>query len=96
MSERIERQELARILAATGRSHHKAFEAADGSDPDWAIWYAGYLQATLGERLGSFPSRAELTYLLIAAERAHATEGDEKASWPEAYADYILANYRGT
>lgn len=96
MSDRIGAQELSRILAATGRSHHKAFEASDGSDPDWAIWYAGYLQATLGERLGSFPSRAELAYLLVAAERAHATAGDENKPWPDAYAEYILANFRGT
>lgn len=96
MSDRIEAEELSRVLAATGRSHHKAFEASDGFDPDWAIWYAGNLQAMLGERLGSFPSRAELTYLLIAAERTHATLGEDRGSWPEAYAAYILANYRGT
>jgi len=96
MSDRIDAPELSRVLAATGRAHHKAFEAADGSDPDWAIWYAGYLQATIGDRLGSFPSRAELTYLLIAAERAYATAGEDRGSWPEAYAEYILANFRGT
>lgn len=95
MTNRIEASELSRALAATGRAHHRAFEASDGSDPDWAIWYAGHLQATVGERLGSFPSRAELVYLLIAAEREHAAAGDDRRTWPESYAAYILANYRG-
>ena len=95
MAERIDSHDLARRLAATGRAHHKAFEASDGFDPDWAIWYAGHLQATVGEGLGSMPSRAELTYLLVAAERAYTAAGDERGSWPESYAAYILANYRG-
>ena len=44
------------------------------------------------------PSRAELTYLLVAAERAHAAAtaaGDDHGTWPESYAAYILVNYRG-
>lgn len=95
MTDRIDANDLARQLVATGRAHHKAFEASDGFDPDWAIWYAAYIQATVGDCLGSFPSRAELTYLLIAAERAYHAADDDRGSWPESYAAFILDNYRG-
>ncbi len=95
MDDRIEAGELTRLLAATGRAHHKAFEGSDGFDPDWAMWYSGHLQALVGERLGSFPSRGELVYLLVSAERAYATAGNDRGSWPESYAAYILANFRG-
>ena len=96
MADRIDERELSRILAATGRAHHAAFAASDGADPEWAQWYASHLQATVWDRLGSIPTRGELTYLLIAAERAYATAGDDRGSWPDSYAAYILANYRGT
>ena len=89
--------ELARLIAATARAHHAAFAASDGFDPDWAIWYAGHLQATVWDRLGSFASRAELTYLLIAAERAYkAADEAARGAWPESYARHLLAEFRGS
>jgi NAD(P)H-hydrate epimerase len=95
MTERIEERELARLIAATGRAHHAAFAASDGVDPDWAVWYAGHLQATVWDRLGDVPTRSELTYLLVAAERAYAEAGDDRGDWPAFYARYMLAHYRG-
>jgi NAD(P)H-hydrate epimerase len=91
----IEERELADLIEATGRAHHAAFAASDGADPDWAIWYAGHLQATVRDRLGSIPSRSELTYLLVAAERAYALAGDDRGEWPVFYARLILAEFRG-
>ncbi len=95
MADRIESRELARVIAATGRAHHAAFAASDGADPEWALWYASHLQATVWDRLGSIPTRSELTYLLIAAERAYATAGGDRADWPAFYAGYILDHYLG-
>ena len=34
------RDNIAGFLVQTGQAHHKAFEATDGADPDWPIWYA--------------------------------------------------------
>jgi NAD(P)H-hydrate epimerase len=95
MTDRIDEREFARLIAATGRAHHAAFAASDGVDPDWALWYAGHLQATVWDRLGSVPSRAELTFLLVAAERAYGAAGDERGDWPTFYARYILDHFRG-
>ena len=96
MADPIDERELARLIAATGRAHHAAFAASDGADPDWALWYAGHLQATVWDRLGSVPSRSELTYLIVAAERAYGEAGDGRGDWPTFYAGHILANYRGS
>ena len=110
ISDPISERELARLIAATGRAHHAAFSATDGVDPDWALWYAGHLQATLWDRLGGVPSRSELTYLLVGADRAYAAAGqsdqgglgdqagqaaEDRGDWPTFYARHIVANFRG-
>ena len=41
---------LADLLLEAGRAHHTAFAATNGTDPDWAIWYADYLQEPLAQR----------------------------------------------
>lgn len=96
MSERIDVHELARVIAATARAHHAAFVASDGHDPDWAIWYAGHLQALAWDRFERFVSRAELVYGLLAAERAYkAADEASRGAWPDFYARHILDEFRG-
>jgi NAD(P)H-hydrate epimerase len=87
----IDERELSHLIAATARAHHAAFATSNGVDPDWALWYAGHLQATLWDRLGTLPSRAELTYLLVGADRAYreAPEAD-RGKWPAYYARYLV------
>jgi NAD(P)H-hydrate epimerase len=95
VTERIGEADLARLIAATGRAHHAAFAMSDGADPEWAEWYAAHLQATVWDRLGGIPSRSELTYLLVAAERAYGDAGDARGDWPHFYARFILDGFRG-
>jgi NAD(P)H-hydrate epimerase len=89
MSIAIAEDELAALLEEAAERHHAAFIEADGADPDWALWYAGYLQAHLWDRAGRLPSRSELVYLLIGAERAHAASGTDEP-WPRTYSRFIL------
>ena len=86
----ITEAELAALLQQTADRHHDAFIESDGADPDWALWYAPYLQAHLWERAGRLPTRSELVYLLVGAERAHAASGGDEA-WPIAYARHLLS-----
>jgi hypothetical protein len=44
-------------------------------------------------RFGTLPTRSELTYLLVAAEKAFQHRGNEAESWAESYAAFILDNY---
>jgi hypothetical protein len=81
---------LAQLLTEAGAAHHKAYIGSDGFDPEWATWYAPFLQARIGDGLGRSVTRSELTYLLLDAERRQAAQGDT-SPWPEFYAGVILA-----
>ncbi|CAN5807426.1 hypothetical protein BH23CHL8_BH23CHL8_31400 [soil metagenome] len=95
MNEPMTEEFLAALLKETSERHHAAFRSSDGDDPDWPSWYAAYLQAHLWDAAGRLPTRSELTYLLVLAERAHAVSGTEEP-WPEAYARTLLEGLRST
>jgi hypothetical protein len=44
MNEEPSENELASSFMETGKHHHKAYEFSDGADPEWVLFYAGYLQ----------------------------------------------------
>ena len=83
-------QELAALFMETGQHHHKAYEASDGVDPDWPLFYAGYLQAHIWERLGEVPTRSHLVHFLVEANQAFSAAGKEYMDWPEFYASRYL------
>ncbi len=85
----ISKQELAELLVETGHHHHQAFIETDGGDPEWPLWYAGYLQARLWDRAGTLPTRSRLVQLLMNAEAAHTAVADS-SPWPPFYADVLL------
>jgi hypothetical protein len=93
MSDPINAKELAELLMETGHQHHAAYEASNGIDPEWASWYAPYLQARLGDRLGTQPTRSKLVYLLVAAEKAFQDGGAKTGEWSDSYATFILDNH---
>lgn len=90
MAERLTQNELADLITAAGHAHHAAYIDSDGVDPDWAMYYAGYLEAHLGDRLGRKASRSELTYLLVKAQREHDALSDDSPFAPY-YASVLLA-----
>jgi NAD(P)H-hydrate epimerase len=85
----LNQAQLADLLRETGERHHAAYAESDGADPEWALWYATDLQARLWDRAGRLPTRGELCFLLVGAERAHRASGSDEP-WPEAYARFIL------
>ena len=87
---RISAVQLADLLQRTGDAHHGAYEATDGTDPEWASWYSGHLQTLLGADLGRPITRSELVYLLCKAQKNQEATGS-KESWTDYYAKLILA-----
>lgn len=85
----ITREALADLLLETGKHHHQAFAESDGADPEWALWYAGYLQTRLWNRAGTLPTRSLLVHLLIRGEAEHAAVASDEP-WPAFYAGVIL------
>ncbi len=83
------RARIADLLRETGEAHHEAFIETDGADPEWPIWYAGYLQERLGQQLDRQITQSELVYLLVLAERKHGAEASAEP-WPDFYAQVLL------
>lgn len=86
---RISADHLADLLKQTGDAHHAAYEATDGTDPEWANWYSGHLQTLLGDGIGRPITRSEIVYLLCKAEIQQTTDGSDEP-WPAYYARLIL------
>jgi hypothetical protein len=86
---RISADQLADLLKRTGDAHHAAYEQTGGTDPDWASWYSGHLQALLGDGLGRSITRSEIDYLLWKAQRDQDSSGSTEP-WPDYYAALIL------
>ena len=86
---------IAALMVETGKAHHHAFAATDGADPDWPIWYAGYLQVPLAKVLQTPFTKSQLIYCVMTADferTARALESD----WPEFYADHFIERFAPT
>ena len=89
MSNTITRDELAELLMEAGHHHHQAYISSEGVDPEWALWYASYLQARLFGRLDPIPTRSSLVHLLVQAALDFVPTA-EAPKWPPVYAEAML------
>ena len=83
---------LVALLRESGPAHHHAYIETDGDDPDWPIWYAGYLQERLNALLGTELTKTALIVLLVELDASHRRD-DPGAEWPVYYAERILDRY---
>ena len=83
------RDDIAGFLKETAQAHHKAFEATDGADPDWPIWYAEYARDAFAERFGLDFTRSRLVYCLMKADIEHQARASG-SDWPTFYANEIV------
>lgn len=86
MSER--KDALARLLMEAGRAHHQAYIETDGEDPEWPAWYADHLSGLFAYP-GDPPTRSELIYWLVRADREH-RERARETPWTDYYAGLFL------
>jgi hypothetical protein len=79
---------IAEILHQAAETHHVVYAITDGSDDDWASWYASWLLdlSELPAALGTRPVRSHLVYELVRLER----EVGAAAGWEEAYAEVLV------
>jgi glutaredoxin len=83
------RDNLAELLAETGRAHHEAFDATGGADPDWPIWYADYAKDKFAEQFGLEFTRSKLVYCLMSADMEHQARSPD-SDWSNFYANEIV------
>jgi hypothetical protein len=78
--------ELAAVLAKAGPAHHQAFNATDGDDPEWPLWYADHIVEAV-RRITGNPgvTVSELVYLLIDSDRTFKSSGSSR-KWFDFYA----------
>ena len=86
--------DLADLLRRTGDAHHAAFASTDGDDPDWASWYAEYLENIVGPGLGRGLARSDVADLLTRAQSSLEASGSPEP-WADYHARFILAELRG-
>lgn len=82
-------EKVAALLREAEPAHGQAFIETDGEDPDWPLWYAGYLQESLSEALGVTLTKSELVYQLVDLEKARNIEAPD-AEWPDFYAEALV------
>ena len=83
---------LALKFQETAQAHHKAFEATDGADPDWPLWYADHLLDWLNEKLGADLSKTDLVVMLTDLDEEHEARCSGEA-WPECYARLMVERF---
>lgn len=85
---------LCALLREAGRVHHQAFIEVDGDDPDWPLWYAGYLLERLRQQLDSTLTRSQLVTDLVLAAEDHAQTAPE-SDWAAHYARFLIMRHSG-
>jgi NAD(P)H-hydrate epimerase len=93
MTQGITHDDLAALFMETGKHHHQAYEETNGGDPEWPLFYAGYFQARIWDRLGKVPARSELIHFLVGADREFRATGKEYMEWPGFYATLYLTRF---
>ena len=86
------RKDLVDLFRETGRSHHAAFAATDGADPEWPIWYAEHLQAPIADALGTPFTKSQLVYCVMDADFEQTARAPD-SDWSEFYADQFVERY---
>ncbi|GHO96204.1 hypothetical protein KSF_062520 [Reticulibacter mediterranei] len=87
------KEAIAALLHQAGEAHLATHQETNGDDPDWPIWYAGYLlengfEALLDAKL----LRSDLIYLLVLVDKQQKIEAPG-AQWERYYADFFVTRY---
>jgi hypothetical protein len=77
---------VAALLQEASETHHRVYRITDGTDDDWASWYADWLldHSELPELLGTRPIRSHLVHALVELDRDY-TAAAPKESWADFY-----------
>ncbi len=86
-------ESIATLLHEAAETHHHVYRITDGSDDDWASWYADWLTrlSELPDLLARRPVRSELTYQLVALEGEYSAIDPPPAEpWEQFYAERLI------
>jgi hypothetical protein len=88
-------QRVSELLHEVAETHHLVWKITDGSDPDWASWYADHLVrlTRFPEYIGKPVVRSELVYMLVKLDKEYAAE-QPREKWEDYYARKLLQHFR--
>jgi hypothetical protein len=85
---------VAALLHEAAETHHVVYRITDGTDDDWASWYANWLLdlSELPDVLGARPVRSHLVHALVQCDIDYSdTSPDEP--WPHFYAQRLTQRF---
>ena len=84
------------LLHEAAETHHVVYRITDGTDADWATWYADWLLrlSELPEVLRSSPARSQLTTALVELDRRYRAKHSDQR-WEDFYAPELLREFGG-
>ena len=82
------------LLEEAAETHHRVYRITDGTDDDWASWYAGWLLdlSELGDELGCRPVRSHLVHALVQCDLDYTAAGPDEP-WPQVYARELTRRF---
>jgi hypothetical protein len=86
-------EELVALFQQAAAAHHQAYQASDGVDPEWPLWYADFLREKLAAALGANFTKSELVYLLVRVSNEQVLDAPG-AEWAGYYADFFISRYQ--
>ena len=87
-------QRVSGLLHEAAETHHLVYRITDGTDDDWASWYADWLTrlSELPDLLGRKPVRSELTHHLVALDKEYTANSPDEP-WEEYYAQRLTSEF---
>ena len=85
---------VAELLQEAAETHHHVYRITDGTDDDWASWYADWLLdlSELTQLLGSRPIRSHLVHALVRHDRDHIAANTDEP-WQLYYARHLRQEF---
>ncbi|HEY7627962.1 MAG TPA: hypothetical protein VH761_12875 [Ilumatobacteraceae bacterium] len=94
MASNTNEDSVATLLHEAAETHHHVYRITDGTDDDWASWYADWLLdlSELPELLGTRPVRSHLVHALVQLDRDHSSSKSDEP-WPNFYARQLRERF---
>jgi len=85
-------QLLVELFHQAKQAHFQAHQESDGADPEWPLWYAGYLLDPIRQLLQIELTKSELVYLLVLVDQEQRL-ASPAADWTSYYAGFFLQRF---
>jgi hypothetical protein len=87
------KETITALFHQAGEDHLASHKETNGDDPDWPIWYAGYLlENGLETLLDAKLLKSDLIYLLVLVDKQQKSEAPG-SQWEKYYANFFVRRY---